>query len=641
MENEDNHSISKISNKENNYKYDNYGNVMADSIEDLLYDKYMRKNKPKEESNSKEISISSSSSSTEKKEKDDEDDNDKDDDVTVSKRINLQNNDTKLIKNDSNSSKDILELINENKQSESDDKFLDSINEENENEINNNNKSDIISKNDEKFINTKEGNDIYPIKGEKKDGNENESINGPNKKIKLILNVNKDNNDKINIKINEDSDNNNKSFKYNENSDEISKESNNNRASDSTKVNSKKGNNMQELKINKRIKNIRKIRLNNSPTKTDNKNLKILQYSNNKNLISNVEGIKDKNNYIIKLDLNLNDSKEEKNNHHNVLTNVINNYYFCTKESIYKNINKYNKNDVDEGDGYNNKNRGNNNNINDNNRSDNLNKNNSDKFLEEKPEMFAELDLDKYNKPSNIKIRITNPYYQLFKNNKNNSALKDYKTYSLKKVHKSKSTKDISDNNYYLKKDRNKNKDIYTNRLDNRKKLGPLKIKRKIDTNYNTLNKHSTKKDFNYKNDNTININDYKYFHNKEICNALAHKSGKKCEACLCILNQQREEGKKNLIPNRKLNLKNTPNRRNIKNIKLIEDNHRKINYYNEKNVWDKNNVHSSSYNKLRKTKKKKISKRKNYSNNDSKNSSTNYANVINIEFPLLKSYFH
>ena len=163
MENEDNHSISKISNKENNYKYDNYGNVMADSIEDLLYDKYMRKNKPKEESNSKEISISSSS--TEKKEKDD--------DITVSKRINLQYNDTKLIKNDSNSSKDILELINENKQSESDDKFLDSINEENENEINKNNKIDEISKNDEKFINTKEGNDIYPQNGEKSAENEN------------------------------------------------------------------------------------------------------------------------------------------------------------------------------------------------------------------------------------------------------------------------------------------------------------------------------------------------------------------------------------------------------------------------------------------------------------------------------------
>ena len=635
MENEDNHSISKISNKENNYKYDNYGNVMADSIEDLLYDKYMRKNKPKEESNSKEISISSSS--TEKKEKDD--------DITVSKRINLQYNDTKLIKNDSNSSKDILELINENKQSESDDKFLDSINEENENEINKNNKIDEISKNDEKFINTKEGNDIYPQNGEKSAENENENENkdGSNKMIKLILNVNKDNNDNINIKINEDSDNdNNKSFKYNENSEEISKESNNNRASDSTKVNSKKGNNMQELKNNKKIKNIRKMHFNNSPIKTESKNLKILQNINSTKLISNVEGIKDKNNYIIKLDLNLNDSKEGKKNYHNVLTNVINNCYFCTKELMCNNNkDRFNSNDIEERNGYNNNNRGNYKKINDNSRSDKLIKNNNDKFVKEKPEMFAELDLDKNNHPSHIKIRITNPYYQLFKNNKNNSALKDYRTNSLKKVHKSKSTKDMIDNNHYLKKDRNIKKDYDTNRIDNRKKLGPLKIKRKIDTNYNTLNKYSIKNDFNDKNGDKININDYKYFHNKEICNALAHKSRKKCESCLCILNQKREEEKKNLIPKRKLNIKNIPNSRNNKDIQLVEDDHGKINYYNKKNIWENNNAYSSSHNKLRKTKKKKISKRKNYSNNDSKSSSTNYANVINIEFPLLKSYFH
>ena len=621
MENEENHSISKISNKENNYKFDNYGNIMADSIEDLLYDKYMKRNKPKEESNSKEISISSSS--TEKKEKED--------DITVSKRINLQLNDTKQGKNDSNSSKDILELINENKQSESDDKFLDSINEENENETNNNNKSN------EKFINRKEGNDIYPLKA----GREDENENGSNKNIKLILNVNKDGNDNINIKIDEDKNNNNKSIKYNENSDEISKESNNNRGSESTKVNSKKGNTFQELQIKKRVKNIRKIHLNNSPSKTDKKNLKILHNKDSKKIITKAEGIKDKNNYIIKLDLNLNYSKEGKKNYHNVLTNVINNCYFCTKELINNNYDRYNSNDEEEGYGDNNKNRGNYKNIIDKDRSDNLTKNKSDKFLIEKPEMHAELDLDKYYQPSNIKIRITNPYYHLFKNNKN-KIFKDYQTYSLKKVHKSKSTKDMSDNNYYLKKDRNKNIDV--NRLDNRKKLGPLKLKRKIETNYNTLNKYSTKNDFNFRNDNndnTTNVNDYNYFYNKEICNALAHKSGKKCEACLCILKQKSEEKKKNLISNKKLNLINASNSRNIKNIKLIEAEYGKNNYYNKKNIWDKNNAYSSSHNKKRKAKKKNIGKRKNYSNNDSKTSSTNYANVINIEFPLLKSYFH
>ena len=87
MENEENHSISNISNKENNYKFDNYGNVMADSIEDLLYDKYLRRKIPKEKSLSKKVSKSSSSSKTEKKEIED--------DITVSNNINLQYNDEK------------------------------------------------------------------------------------------------------------------------------------------------------------------------------------------------------------------------------------------------------------------------------------------------------------------------------------------------------------------------------------------------------------------------------------------------------------------------------------------------------------------------------------------------------------------
>ena len=44
MEIQDDDSISKTSNKDNFYRFDNYGNVVADSIEDLLYDKYTKKN---------------------------------------------------------------------------------------------------------------------------------------------------------------------------------------------------------------------------------------------------------------------------------------------------------------------------------------------------------------------------------------------------------------------------------------------------------------------------------------------------------------------------------------------------------------------------------------------------------------------
>ena len=580
MENEGNHSISDISNKENNYKFDNYGNVMADSIEDLLYDKYLRINKPMEKNNSKKISKSYSSSITEQKEKED--------DITISKNINLQNEE-KSSKKNSSSSKEILDLINEDKKSDNnDDRFLDSINHENESDIHNNSKNEEISKNNEEFVNTIGRQDEYPKEKELEDEH------GANNEIKLILNINKDNKDM------------NKFYKYNENSDEISKESNNNnRASESTKVNSKKS------------------------KKNDGKKLKILQNKNGKKFISNVEGIKDKNNYIIKLNLNLNDSKDGNKNFYNqlipnytnkILSNIINNCYFCTKElkyndDTYKYKDKYkNNNDSDLRD----------------------NKNNKDKFLNENPQMYAELDLDKYRQPSNIKIRITNPYYHLFKNN----IFKNYQTHSLKKMHKSKSTKDILDKDYHIKKPRKKNIEVI--KLNNQKSLGPVKVKRNIISNNNTINKYLTKNDFNHKNDNKTNISDYKYFHNKEIYNAFAHKGGKKCDACLSILNQKRQEGKKHLISNRKLNLKHNPSSRNIQNMKLYEQIYMKNNYINEKNAWDKNNCHSSSIqNKKRKNKKNKSSKRKNHSNKDSSYSSTNYANVIKIEFPLLKSYFH
>ena len=51
METLNNISNSEI-NPQNNYKFDNYGIVMADSIEDLLYDKYNNKKKKKNLNNS-------------------------------------------------------------------------------------------------------------------------------------------------------------------------------------------------------------------------------------------------------------------------------------------------------------------------------------------------------------------------------------------------------------------------------------------------------------------------------------------------------------------------------------------------------------------------------------------------------------
>ena len=41
MENHDTHIVSEQSKEEHGYKYDNFGNVIVDSIDDLIYDKFV------------------------------------------------------------------------------------------------------------------------------------------------------------------------------------------------------------------------------------------------------------------------------------------------------------------------------------------------------------------------------------------------------------------------------------------------------------------------------------------------------------------------------------------------------------------------------------------------------------------------
>ena len=49
MDNHNTHIVSEQSKTEHGYKYDNFGNVIIDSIDDLIYDKFVDvKRKPKE-----------------------------------------------------------------------------------------------------------------------------------------------------------------------------------------------------------------------------------------------------------------------------------------------------------------------------------------------------------------------------------------------------------------------------------------------------------------------------------------------------------------------------------------------------------------------------------------------------------------
>ena len=82
-----NNSNSEI-NSQNKYKFDNYGIVMADSIEDLLYDKY---NERKKRKNKKKKNNDSNSDSDEKSENNDENDENYD---TTEKKNNPINDDS-------------------------------------------------------------------------------------------------------------------------------------------------------------------------------------------------------------------------------------------------------------------------------------------------------------------------------------------------------------------------------------------------------------------------------------------------------------------------------------------------------------------------------------------------------------------
>ena len=56
MESHNTHIVSEQSKEEHGYKYDNFGNVLVDSIDDLIYDKFVDiKRNPKKDSDTKKF----------------------------------------------------------------------------------------------------------------------------------------------------------------------------------------------------------------------------------------------------------------------------------------------------------------------------------------------------------------------------------------------------------------------------------------------------------------------------------------------------------------------------------------------------------------------------------------------------------
>ena len=206
-------SDSEIINSKNNYKFDNYGIVMADSIEDLLYDKYyyMKKRKKnhnnissnkesselvKKENESKANNIENDiCSNTDKQKENKINDNDNNlNKVKENKKNDNENdndnnlNNVKEIKiNDNNNDNDIdnnLNIVKENKMNDDND-IDNNLNNVKENKMNDNKKN---KRNSLKITRCKD----FEIKKNKN--------NDKNKKIKIIFNIN--NKEKKEIEIN-------------------------------------------------------------------------------------------------------------------------------------------------------------------------------------------------------------------------------------------------------------------------------------------------------------------------------------------------------------------------------------------------------------------------------------------------------
>ena len=243
------------------------------------------------------------------------------------------------------------------------------------------------------------------------------------------------------------------------------------------------------------------------------------------------------------------------------------------------------------------------------------------KSKEEKkePEMWTELDLDKNRNPSKIRIKIHNPFYPLYQfNQKDNNQI-----ISLNKLRKSRSN--FFDNNIHINKGSNSNQNLI--RINNKKNLGPLKLKRRTKTN-STSSVYTTKSDnIGFASDYNYN---YNYFNNREIANAIGNRIGRNCEACNSVKNKN-----KHYSNNNKFNTKSFES--GFKKNNLI--NEEKIKKIKKRSNDNKNNY--NSHNKNKKAKNKRGSKGKNQSNVSNSSLSSKYANVINIEFPALSSYFH
>ena len=287
-------SNSEIISPENNYKFDNYGIVMADSIEDLLYDKYHNRRKRKSKTNG----LSNDSSEIIDQENTIENDIKK---SLIEKSHSLTNNE----KEEEKEEKEKSEENKENKKKDDESEENEESEEKEENEDNNEDEDNIFN---ERAI----SNNInlhyknYNIKSNKsiKSKNNGNNIDDKNKiKIKDKINLeNEEKGNNIGNEIGTKNEENSNTNKDNEENKKIIKNNQKNKLKmirckefqiKNKYINKEEPNNNKPIKIILNINNKEKKELDINPSDCESvKNISI-----NTNLLSNNEEMNNSNKY--------------------------------------------------------------------------------------------------------------------------------------------------------------------------------------------------------------------------------------------------------------------------------------------------------------------------------------------------------
>ena len=618
MESDCSSSDSEIINPENNYKFDNFGIVMADSIEDLLYDKYNHKRHGHKSSTHVNANIIKNFSDLFKNDNKESNKISKEGKSNEKQFLYNKNSDfhkkykSKTFKN-SNLHQNIKDNNNYNglKKGKTNNNYFENNREENKNDYSNINEDDInqIKKFKDKALqnkNNSNNNQLKVIKNKELQNKNNDINKEKNKEIKININIR---------------DKKKNAFEFNPNNN---------------------------IKLNNKV--IKKLNLIRSSESNNIKNINYKKLMPEEQgifiskIYSKIKKIKSKN--IISLPKSTSCYFSKKNKlitykKQYPLKIVMNDLYFCTKELLYtskeekhkkvfirKEDSKKKENQIkkysEETDN-----------------KKNAKESENKKYAEElgNEEEFGKKKHDENSRNKNKKIGVNNSIcteIDIIKyNNSPNILIKIIKKYS--NLSSKKGTIDIK--SYSAGKSKSCQKIIYIN-LDDKKKLSISKNKKV----------KRIKKIHNNRYENKNERIELPLLKNKDIIAALDNSSKNKGNCVNSVAFKRRKQFSEKIFRNLRISNKNmAKSEKNIKNklfyLSLMKDKKNEEKKVEMKGVRKysskiEGNIKSNLFPQTNKEKKRKnnVIRRQ---NNFKYSSMNKYSNITSIEFPAIDSYFN